>query len=304
MLRRRLNSRRHRISLSTIQVKPPDNSLPLTLREGKLRMVTNVSTLAVPTISVVIPALNEERNLPIFLARIPPWIGEVILVDGNSTDNTVAVAHTLCDRVIIVRQVGRGKGDALRRGFAAATGDIIVTLDADGSTDPAEIVVLIAPLLSGWHFTKASRFMQGGGTGDMTLYRLLGNIGLRLLVRLLFGGNYSDFNYGYNAFWAWTLDYTMPDVDGFEIEALVTIRALRAGLKIAEVPSFELPRKYGKSRLRTIRDGIRILKIILKERFAGRPIPVSSFPYAPTEDRPTHPHPAIGAAINWADRSK
>lgn len=256
-------------------------------------MATYGSTVAVPTISVVIPALNEERNLPTFLSRIPPWIGEVILVDGNSTDNTVTVARKLCDRVRIVHQIGRGKGDALRRGFAAATGDIIVTLDADGSNDPAEIPVMIAPLRSGWHFTKASRFMQGGGSADITLYRLLGNIGLRLLVRLLFGGKYSDFNYGYNAFWAWTLDYTTPDVDGFEIEALVTIRALRAGLKIAEVPSFEFSRMYGKSHLHSIRDGLRILKIILKERFAGKPIPVSGFPYASNGDRLAHPKQAI-----------
>src|SRR5215467_15785594 len=98
-------------------------------------MITNIAIMAVPTISVVIPALNEEKNLPIFLSRIPPWIREVVLVDGNSTDNTVTVACKLSDKVTVVHQIGRGKGDALRSGFEAATGDIIVTLDADGSTD-------------------------------------------------------------------------------------------------------------------------------------------------------------------------
>jgi glycosyltransferase involved in cell wall biosynthesis len=248
----------------------------------------------------VIPTLNEERNLPVFLRRIPTWVDEVVIVDGHSTDNTIAVACSLSDKVKIVRQTGRGKGDALRCGFKAARGDIIVTLDGDGSTDPAEIPVLIAPLLCGWHFTKASRFMQGGGTGDMTPYRLLGNNGLRFLVRLLFGGKYSDFNYGYNAFWAWTLNYTLPDVDGFEIEALMTIRALRAGLKIAEVPSFELPRAHGESHLNPIRDGIRILKIILRERFAGRSLPIAYFPFRRFESLDTHPEQAIAASIKPA----
>jgi glycosyltransferase involved in cell wall biosynthesis len=258
----------------------------------------------VPTISVVIPALNEERNLPVFLSRIPRWVHEVVLVDGNSTDNTIAVARKLSDKVIIVRQTRRGKGDALRCGFAAATGDIIVTLDADGSTDPAEIPVLIAPLLCGWQFTKASRFMQGGGSADITLYRLLGNKGLQFLVRLLFGGHYSDFNYGYNAYWAWTLDYTLPDVDGFEIEALMTIRALRAGLKIAEVPSFELPRAHGQSHLKVIRDGTRILKIILKERFGGRPIPLAYFPSQRIKNLATPAKQAIRAPVSPAEGSK
>src|SRR6058998_2153306 len=88
------------------------------------------------TVSVVIPAMNEAENLPYVLPRIPAWVHEVILVDGNSTDGTVEVARQLWAGIRIVRQQGRGKGAALRSGFAAATGDIIVMLDADGSTDP------------------------------------------------------------------------------------------------------------------------------------------------------------------------
>ena len=266
-------------------------------------MVAYTPTLPVPTVSVVVPALNEERNLPIFLSRIPEWVKEVVFVDGNSTDNTVSVACNLSDKVRIVRQTGRGKGDALRRGFAASTGDIIVMLDADGSTDPAEIPILIAPLLCGWHFTKASRFLQGGGTADMSSHRSLGNKGLLFLVRLLFGGKYTDLCYGYNAFWAWTLDYILPDVNGFEIETLINIRALRAGLKIAEVPSFELPRAYGESHLNAIRDGIRILKIILKERFAGRYLPIMDFPFRRLKGRDTRPKRAVSTTIGLTEGS-
>src|SRR4051794_37568815 len=224
--------------------------------------------LAHHSVSVVIPALNEAENLPHVLPRIPTWVDEVILVDGHSTDDTVAVARALLPDVRIVAQEGRGKGAALRTGFAAATGDIIVMLDADGSTDPAEIPAYVGALLCGADFAKGSRFMQGGGTADMPRHRRLGNAAFVQTVRLLFGGRYSDLCYGYNAFWARVIPMLQLDGDGFEIETMMNVRALRAGLKIAEVPSFEAARVYGEGRLRTIPDGWRVLKTIFSERFA------------------------------------
>jgi glycosyltransferase involved in cell wall biosynthesis len=222
-------------------------------------------------VSVVIPALNEEKNLPYVLPRIPTWVGEVLLVDGHSTDNTVEVARRLRPRIRIVKQEGRGKGNALRTGFEAATGDIIVMLDADGSTDPREIPAYVGALLAGADFVKGSRFMQGGGTADMTFIRHLGHMALLALVRLLFGGHYSDLCYGYNAFWTHVFTGVDLDADGFEIETLMNVRALCAGLKVAEVPSFEAERIYGNSHLRAIPDGWRVLKTIVKERLETRP---------------------------------
>jgi len=122
----------------------------------------SLSALSQHTVGVVIPALNEERNLPHVLPRIPTWVREVILVDGHSTDRTVEVARRLRPRIRIVHQQGRGKGAALRTGFKAAVGDIIVMLDADGSTDPREIPAYIGALLAGADFVKGSRFLQGG----------------------------------------------------------------------------------------------------------------------------------------------
>jgi glycosyltransferase involved in cell wall biosynthesis len=241
-------------------------------------------------VSVVIPTLNEAQNLPHVISRIPSWVSEVVLVDGNSVDGTVMVAQALWpnrhivlqerrrrsipvahDRrgkgisLRLVTQERRGKGAALQSGFAAATGDIIVMLDADGSTDPTEIPAYVGALLSGADFAKGSRFLQGGGTTDMPIHRRLGNAGFVAMVRVLFGGKYTDLCYGYNAFWSWTVPLLDLNGDGFEIETMMNIRALEAGLKIVEVPSFEAPRIHGIGRLRTIPDGWRVLKTIVRE---------------------------------------
>ncbi len=218
-----------------------------------------------PTVGVIIPTLNEEKNLPHVLPLIPKWINELILVDGRSTDNTIAVAQELWPDIRIVMETKPGKGVALRTGMGAATSDILVLLDADGSTDPAEIPVFVGALLAGADFVKGSRFLQGGGTADMELYRQWGNKGLMMLVRLLFGGHYSDLCYGYNALWRTSLADLALDCDGFEIETLMNIRALKANLTIAEVPSFEARRVHGTSNLNSLRDGYRILRTIFRE---------------------------------------
>jgi glycosyltransferase involved in cell wall biosynthesis len=240
-----------------------------TIRRSEADWMTELAPGSVPArVSVVIPALNEAENLPHVLPLIPPWVHEVILVDGESTDGTAEVARRLWPDISILAQQGKGKGAALRTGFQAATGDIVVMLDADGSTDPREMPAFIGLLLSGADFVKGSRYIQGGGTEDISLVRAMGNSSLLLLVRVLFGYQYSDLCYGYNAFWKRVLPVLALDVDGFEIETSMNLRALKGGLRVAEVPSFESKRIYGNSRLSAIRDGWRVLKTILKERFA------------------------------------
>lgn len=221
--------------------------------------------IEVPRVSVIIPAKNEAQNLPYVLPLIPAWVYEVMLVDGESTDDTVAAARKLMPRIKIVPQQGKGKGAALRTGFSAASGDIIVMLDADGSTDPREIPAFVGCLISGADFVKGSRFLQGGGTADMGLLRKLGNSGLLFLTRMFFGGNYTDLCFGYNAFWKRVLTPLNLQTDGFEIETEMNIRALRGKLRVAEVCSFEAKRIFGESNLNTFRDGWRVLRTILRE---------------------------------------
>ena len=202
----------------------------------------NIVAIALPRVSVVIPTLNEADNLRLLLPALPSWVSEVIIVDGCSTDDTVEVAQKLGDdsHIRIVMEPRKGKGFALRAGFIAAKGDIIVALDADCSMHPREILVLVSALLAGADFAKGSRFMQGGGTSDMTFVRMAGNWGLTQTVRLLYGGSFSDLCYGYFAFWKRHLDVLDPTCQGFEVETFVKLQALKAKLKIAEVPSFEI----------------------------------------------------------------
>ncbi len=218
-------------------------------------------------VSVVIPAYNEAENLSHVLPKIPNWVYEVILVDDHSTDGTADVARQLFPTIRVVPTArGRGKGAALQTGFAAATGEIIVTFDADGSSDPLEIPVFVAPLLDGADYSKGSRFVRGGGTSDMTWDRKAGNAVFVLMTRLLYGAHWTDLCYGYNAFWTWVAPVLGLDGDGFEIETMMNIRAIRNKLRIVEVPSFEADRIHGVSRLQTFPDGWRVLKTIWRER--------------------------------------
>ncbi len=235
-----------------------------------------------PSISVVIPALNEARNLRHVLPLIPSFVHEIILVDGYSTDDTVALVEqlrpTIRPPIHLIMQTGKGKGNALRVGCATSTGDIIVTLDADGSADPREIPLFVEALLRGNDFAKGSRCIRGGGSHDFSNLRRLGNYGLRKLVNLLFQARFTDLCYGYNAFWRHCLDSIEIDCDGFEVETQIHLRAHRANLRIVEVPSVEYRRIYGKSNLHAFSDGWDVLITIIKERSkATSPLPESRY---------------------------
>jgi glycosyltransferase involved in cell wall biosynthesis len=219
-------------------------------------------------VSVVIAAMNEAENLPHVFARLPDGLHELILVDGHSVDDTVAVARRLRPDARILLQTGRGKGNALADGFAVCSGEIIVALDADGSTDAAEIPRFVAALCNGADFVKGSRFAQGGSSTDITRARSVGNHVLNAFVNALYGTHYTDLCYGYNAFWTRCLPYMHVDCEGFEVETLINVRIAKAGLVIHEVPSYEHPRLHGSSNLHAVRDGSRVLRTIVLERLS------------------------------------
>jgi glycosyltransferase involved in cell wall biosynthesis len=227
---------------------------------------------ACPRLSVVIPAKNEAKNIGWVVGRLPSIVDELILVDGRSTDATIAVTRALRPDVVVVQDDQPGKGAALRAGFAAARGDFVVMIDGDGSMDPAEISQFVEKLAEGSDLVKGSRFLSGGGSADISILRLLGNRALLELANALFGSSCSELCYGYAAFRRTAILGLDLTAVGFEIETQLFLRAIRNGLRVDEVPSFEAPRRSGTSNLHTFRDGWRVLRTILSERLRhGRP---------------------------------
>jgi glycosyltransferase involved in cell wall biosynthesis len=235
-------------------------------------------------ISAVIPTRNEARNIRFVLEALPSIVDEVVLVDGHSIDDTIAVARQVRPDIVVVEQRRCGKGNALAAGFAAASGDYLVMIDADGSMDPGEIPQFVAALDAGADYVKGTRFADGGGSDDISPLRRAGNRVLNDITNLLFGTRYTDLCYGYNAFRRKCLGvFALPDPDdttvdaqwgdGFEIETLINVRVAKAEMDIREVGSFEHLRRFGVRNLRTFRDGTRVLMTILRERFTATPAP-------------------------------
>ena len=234
-----------------------------------VRANTRAMSAVDPSVSLVIPVRNEARNIASVLEQVADDVDEIILVDGNSTDVTVITARAYRPDVRIVPQQGTGKGSALRTGFQAATGELIVMMDADGSMSPQEIRHYLHFLANGYDFVKGSRFISGGGSLDITRFRGLGNWFLLTVFNTAYDAHLTDLCYGFCAFQRRYLEHLHLSATGFEIEAEMTVRAMQAGLRIAEVPSLELPRRSGESNLHAIRDGIRVLRTVLRHHRSG-----------------------------------
>ena len=232
--------------------------------EERYRPVSDALAIA-PTVSVVVPVKNEAQNLPLVLRSLPDWVDEVVLVDGHSVDDSIAVARQCRPDIKVVTQPGAGKGDALYAGFDACTSDILVMMDGDGSASGDEIVHYVSALVAGADFAKGSRFANCGDSDDITFTRRMGNRVLSGLVNVMFGTRYTDLCYGYNAFWADLLPALNLDCGGFEVETVMNIRAAKANLRVQEIPSHEAQRVHGKSNLHVVKDGWRILKAIASE---------------------------------------
>jgi glycosyltransferase involved in cell wall biosynthesis len=221
-----------------------------------------------PTVSAVIPTLNEAENLRWLLPRLTE-VDEVIIVDGESNDGTAEVARLLRPDAVIINEPPTGKGTAMRTGMAAASCDVIIMLDADGSMDPAEFDSFIALIVRGFDFVKGSRYACGGGSDDLTGVRSVGNKVLTKLANLLYRTRWSDLCYGFVALRRSAVHHLELRSTGFEIETEMCVNAVRAGLRMAEVASHESDRRFGVSNLNTFRDGWRVLKTMVRLRFRG-----------------------------------
>lgn len=218
-----------------------------------------------PYVSIVIPTLNEQRNIKALIKGINRILKgcshEIIVVDGNSSDNTASIAKGLGATVL---QENVGKGYALRKGIRAAKGDIIISMDADLSNRPNELKLLIAGIEAGYDICTGSRFLTGGGSEDMPMLRKFGNKLFVTIVNMLYGSHYTDMCYGYRSFSRGIAKRLNPKENGFGVETEINIKAQKMHLKILEVPSYEKQRSRERAKLRSFRDGYMILKTIFR----------------------------------------
>jgi glycosyltransferase involved in cell wall biosynthesis len=219
--------------------------------------------------TVIVPAFNEEENLPFVLPLIPdlPEIDEVLLVDGHSADKTIEVARKILPRIKVISQDGSGKGDAIVCGARAATGDCFLILDADGSQMPGEIPLYIERAKAGFDLVKGSRYMKGGSSEEATWDRMLITRTAQFVANTLWRTKYTDICYGMflidrNKFFKLDIQSQRHDV-----EWEIMIKATRQKLKIVEVPAHEAKRISGVSHVSYTRDGYLIARAVFRESF-------------------------------------
>jgi len=221
-------------------------------------------------VEVVIPAKNEAGMIDEVLRGVKEYADIIVVVDGHSDDDTLAIVQK--NEVEVINQKGLGKGGALREAFDRVKGDIVIMMDSDGSMLPQEIPSFVKAITSGADVVKGSRFLGKGHSEDMTVIRKIGNLFFLFLVNKIWSTRYTDLCYGFKAFRRESVERLRPHLDStkFDIETEICIKSKKLGLKVVEIPSFERKRIYGKSNLSTVRDGARILRRILKELLQRR----------------------------------
>jgi glycosyltransferase involved in cell wall biosynthesis len=229
---------------------------------------TGSYTPSITNVGVIIPTLNEEKNIGgVLLDLKRHGYSNILVIDGMSKDKTVKIAAE--NGVKVVFQNGKGKGSAIRQGLNNGYLDAaaLVMIDADGSMDPKEIHSLVEALNSGADVVKGSRFMRGGYSYDMSPLRRIGNMLMVAVVNLLWSAKYTDLCYGFAAFNKRAIKKLAPHLksQNFEIETEIFLKALDLGLVVKEVPSTEFERKNGNSNLNSFEDGFRILLKIAEE---------------------------------------
>lgn len=222
-------------------------------------------------ISVVIPCFNEEHGLRHVLTQMPAYVDEVIVVDNNSTDETARVAQELGARVIF--QARKGYGNAYQAGLPAASGDIVATVDGDGTYPSASIAPIVDHLLDrGLDFVSASRFPLQERRA-MGLRNLVGNLILTYSFRLLYLHWIADSQSGMWVFRRSCLRQVQPSQPGMAFSEEIKIEALQArGLRFGEY-HVNYTERIGETKLYPWRDGVANLWFLFRRRLGRLPAP-------------------------------
>lgn len=223
-------------------------------------------------ISVIIPAYNEQYTIgqtisdTILAMDSLKMPYEIIVVNDGSTDGTGRIASEY-KATVLSNEKNRGKGYALRKGFQHAQGDIVVTIDSDGAHEPKEIPDLIQPLFNGADVVAGSRYL-GGRMNTTTRLNRIGNTLFNFAIMVLTGKRITDSQSGFRAFKRGVLEKIALQSLGYDIEAEMTVKSLKNGFVFQEKPIYCERRKHDNSKIRTLPDGIKIFKAIVKANFS------------------------------------
>jgi glycosyltransferase involved in cell wall biosynthesis len=225
-------------------------------------------------VSIVIPVYNEELTVGNVIERVQATTSqmglnnEIIVVDDHSFDKSLQVARTYPVRLYSLKShVGKGMG--LRAGFAKAKGDIIVTIDSDGSHRPEELQRVLAPILQDKaDLVIGSRYLHQKNVATKKL-NAFGVKLFNLLIQMFIGVFVTDSQSGYRAMKREILKKLHLKSGGYEIESEMLVKTAKGNYRVMEVPiSFE-QRTYGRSGVDPLRDGFRILLSIVSARLRG-----------------------------------
>lgn len=194
------------------------------------------------------------------------YSGEVLVIDGHSTDDTRVVAERHGAKVLL--DGGRGKGDGVRLGIQTATGDMLVLVDGDGSCELADIPKLVAPIREGQADLVIGSRMRGGSEEPhdtlTDLLKMVGNAFVTMLINYRFGTHLTDAPNGFRALRTEAVRSLTLRERGSVVELELVLAALRAGWRVSEVPTREFRRRYGSSALLLPRDLFRLLVCVVR----------------------------------------
>ena len=228
-------------------------------------------------VSIVIPCYNERETIEKIVETVrnaPLENSEIIVVDDCSQDGTQALLQEKVSQKvdrIIYHPVNRGKGAALRSGFAAATGEIILVQDADLEYSPEDYPALLEPLISGKaDAVVGSRFMGGRPHRALFFWHMIGNKFLTLLSNMFTNINLTDMETGYKAFKAPLIKSIQIEEDRFGVEPEIIAKLARTGCRIYEVGISYSGRTYAEGKKINWKDGLRAIYAILKYNLERR----------------------------------